>query len=246
MTSDVQLRLAAFHTVKSPLIADRTIQPTQVAGFNQLFDDANGTEGWLYGAGLDIDVTKTVDAGVEVFTRSFSEPISETALGGEDRIARGNRDEDFGRVYLYWTPHLEWAVSGELQYDRYKRQLRADASFPEEVTSLGLPLSISYFSSSGFLGDLSGTLVRQDVVYRTASRGDGNNTFFVVDATMGFRLPERRGLLSLQARNLFDARTKFQDDGYREFADIFSVSSQPPSVSYIPERSFLASVMLNF
>ena len=235
------MRFAAFRTVKPPLIADRTIQPTQVAGFNQFFDDANGTEGWLYGAGLDINVTKTVYAGVEAYTRSFSEPVLQP-----DEEERVNRDEDLYRAYVYWTPHLEWAVTGEFQYDRYKTQLR-DASFPEEVTSFSAPLSISYFSHTGLFGDLSGTLVHQDVVYRSApANKDGNSTFFVVDATIGFRLPERRGLLSLQVRNLFDTRTQFEDDTYREFRDAFSQPTPPPTLVYIPERSFLIGITLSF
>ena len=53
ITENVRLRVAALQTVKPALIASQTIQPTQVAGFNQFFDDINGTRSWLYGAGLD-------------------------------------------------------------------------------------------------------------------------------------------------------------------------------------------------
>jgi hypothetical protein len=239
----VQLRFAAFKTVKPPLIADRTIQPTQVAGFNQFFDDANGTEGWLYGAGLDINVTKTVDAGVEAYTRSFSEPARQS--DEDERVARVNRHEDLYRAYVYWTPYLEWAVTGEFQYDRYETQL-SDTAFPKEVTSSAAPLSVSYFSPLGLFGDLSGTLVHQDVVYRSATANqDGDSTFFVVDATIGFRLPERRGLLSFQVRNLFDTRTQFEDDTYREFRDAFSRDNQPSALAYIPERTFLFGITIN-
>jgi tetratricopeptide (TPR) repeat protein len=39
------LRAALFRTLKRTLINDQTLEPTQVAGFNQLFDDATLTEG---------------------------------------------------------------------------------------------------------------------------------------------------------------------------------------------------------
>jgi hypothetical protein len=38
------LRAAAFRVLKRTLITDQTLEPTQVAGFNQFFDDANLTE----------------------------------------------------------------------------------------------------------------------------------------------------------------------------------------------------------
>ena len=43
LTDRIQLRGAAFQTVKRALSVDQTIEPTEVAGFNQLFDDINGT-----------------------------------------------------------------------------------------------------------------------------------------------------------------------------------------------------------
>ena len=45
LLSDLRLRFAWFETVKPALIANQTLEPTQVAGFNQLFDDTNGTRG---------------------------------------------------------------------------------------------------------------------------------------------------------------------------------------------------------
>ena len=43
ITDNLRLRLAWFENVKSALAANQTLEPTQVAGFNQLFDDINGT-----------------------------------------------------------------------------------------------------------------------------------------------------------------------------------------------------------
>jgi hypothetical protein len=47
------VRAAIFRTLKRTLITDQTLEPTQVAGFNQFFDDINLTETWRYG-GLSI------------------------------------------------------------------------------------------------------------------------------------------------------------------------------------------------
>ncbi len=47
------LRAAAFRVLKRTLITDQTLEPTQVAGFNQFFDDPEVTEAWRYGAAVD-------------------------------------------------------------------------------------------------------------------------------------------------------------------------------------------------
>jgi len=47
------IRAAGFRTLKRYLIGDQTVEPTQVAGFNQFFDDGNGTEAWRYGVAVD-------------------------------------------------------------------------------------------------------------------------------------------------------------------------------------------------
>ena len=52
-TPDTTLRLAALRMFKRSLVADQTIEPTQVAGFNQFFDDPTRTDARRYGLGLD-------------------------------------------------------------------------------------------------------------------------------------------------------------------------------------------------
>ena len=53
------VRAAVFRTLKRELISNQTIEPTQVAGFNQFFDDVNGTDAWRYGVGIDQKIGST-------------------------------------------------------------------------------------------------------------------------------------------------------------------------------------------
>ena len=50
----VSLRAVAFKTVKRGFATDQTIEPTQVAGFNQLDDNIDSTISKNYGIGLDV------------------------------------------------------------------------------------------------------------------------------------------------------------------------------------------------
>ena len=54
------VRAAVFRVLQRTLIADQTIEPTQVAGFNQFFDDPNLTEAWRYGVALDQKFTNSI------------------------------------------------------------------------------------------------------------------------------------------------------------------------------------------
>jgi tetratricopeptide (TPR) repeat protein len=224
-------------------IAKRTIQPTQVAGFNQFFDDLNGTEGWRYAGGLDVRLTDDISAGVEASKRNLSEPIQ---VGLATRIFRENRDESFYRAYLYWTPDTEWAVSSEFQFDIYERESGAATlrQVPKRVETWSAPLSLRYFNPLGFFGVLTGTFIYQDVNREVGLDGnvgpEGNYGSFIVDTGVGYRFPQRRGSASFGVRNVFDTRLRYQDDNFREFRE------DPPFSRFIPERTILGRLTLNF
>jgi hypothetical protein len=74
ITDDIRFRGAAFRTVKPALVASRTIQPTQVAGFDQFFDDVNGTVADRYAVGLDARVTADIRVGAEASWREVGQP----------------------------------------------------------------------------------------------------------------------------------------------------------------------------
>ena len=56
------------------LVAQQTIEPTLVAGFNQLFDDFNGTKADQAAGGLDFRATPDLTVGVEGIYRGISPP----------------------------------------------------------------------------------------------------------------------------------------------------------------------------
>ena len=64
--------------------------------------------------------------------------------------------------------------------------------------------------------------------------------FVLTETGIGYRLPDRRGIVSLGVFNLFDEDFKYQDDNFREFRD------EPSSGPYIPDRTILARASLSF
>jgi tetratricopeptide (TPR) repeat protein len=246
ITDDIRFRGAAFRTVKPALVASRTIQPTQVAGFDQFFDDVNGTVADRYAVGLDARVTADIRVGAEASWREVGQPAN---LEDGSSTTFNSSEENY-RTYAYWTPYDNWSVTAEFSYDYFTRKkdpLVIDT--PKHVKTLMAPVGVQYFDKSGIFAGLGATFVRQDVkrlqsapVIANGNNGaEGDDSFVTVDASVGYRFPNRRGLVSLAVNNVFDNNFSYQDNSYREFGE------GRPSVSrFIPERTILARVTLNF
>jgi tetratricopeptide (TPR) repeat protein len=228
------LRAAVFRALRRTLIASQTLEPTQVAGFNQFFDDPDGTASWRYGIGVDQRFSAALYGGVELSRRDLRVPFRDLRLGGQVREAEW--EEQLGRAYLYWTPHPWLALSLEYQYERFERD--PDAPGTEGIARLDthrLPLGLGFFHPAGFRARLRGSYIVQGGRLENAEGQfvSGDDRFFVVDASIGYRLPKRWGLISLEARNLFDQRFRFQD-------------TDPANPAIYPERLILARFTLAY
>ena len=243
VTDRILLRGAYFHTVKPLLANNRTLEPTQVAGFNQLFDDPNATKMRRYGVGLDWTLTDSLFVGAEATWRNLDAPFIDTDAG---RAGFVNQNEQTHRAYAYWTPIPEIALSAELVYDRFKseRSVFTDEDFyPEDLETISVPLGIRYFHPTGLFAGFSATYVDQSVERVPGNElelSDGDDNFVVLDASVGYRFPNRLGIASLEFNNLLDNGFEYQDDSFREFDDAPSIGP------YIPDRQILARITLNW
>jgi outer membrane receptor protein involved in Fe transport len=229
----LRFRAAAFRAVKRALATDQTIEPTQVAGFNQFFDDFNGAVAWRYGIGVDARLTDGLYAGVETSLRNVDEPVFERL---EDH------DEEFYRTYLYWAPRPRWAISAEFEFDRFKNNHEPEnEEFPQSVDLLSVPVSVFYFHPTGVFAELGVTYVRDKVDRLRPTESivpKGSDEFVLLDAALGYRLPKRRGMLSLEGLNLLDENFGFEDDNFR--------IAEPRNSRFIPGHTVLARVTLSF
>jgi tetratricopeptide (TPR) repeat protein len=239
VNKDLRLRAAVFRTLKPSLVNNRTIEPTQVAGFNQLFDDINGTTAWRYGGGFNWRLLENVYMGGEATWRDLQEPLT---FNGKP--LNESRYELNNNLYLYWTPTDRLSVRAEFVYDRYTSQagiVTDQDNLPLKVQTFSAPLGVTYFDPNGIFFGVGGTYVNQNVVRSEfAGQASGQTSFFIVDTAIGYRFPKRYGIASFGIRNLFGSKFSYQDDSYREFRD------EPSTGPYFPERTFLGKVTLNF
>jgi len=237
ITNDLALRGARFDVVKPLLTNNQTLEPTQISGFNQLFDDINGTKSSISAVGLDWRALDGLFVGAEASWRNLEVP--------DGRVLDDQDEQRYG-VYAHWLPLPELAFSVEFVYDNFEAQLsraNLDSNVPDELDTISVPIGIRYFDRSGLFAGFSATYVDQNV---KRSQGNvlgltnGHNDFFVLGASVGYRLPRRLGIASLSVSNLLDEGFKFQDDSFREFQD------RPSIGPYFPERLILGQITLNW
>jgi len=230
------LRAAAFRVFKRTLISNQTIEPTQVAGFNQFFDDSNGTDSWRYGVAVDQKFTTSLYGGVELSQRDLSVPWLFQS-GTISELREADWEQKLGRAYFYWTPHRWLSLSAEYQYERFERDIEAIGV--EHFTYLKthkLPLGINFYHPSGLSAGVKAAYVDQSVVSvdpNTKVPTDDSDQFWVADASLSYRLPDRFGILSFECKNLFDEGFRFQD-------------TDPANPSIYPERLVLVRLTLSF
>jgi len=236
--ANTTVRAAVFRTLKRLLITDQTLEPTQVAGFNQFFDDANATEAWNYGVAVDQKFSQSVYGGAEYSQRDLDVPFSQTGVPGVTHVGW---NEWQTRAYLYWTPQEWLALSGEYLFERFEREEGLFTFGTKNVETHRVPLGINVYLPSGFSARLKGTYYDQGGSFeRQLAIGtfeNGADNFWLFDTDISYRLPKRYGFVTLGAKNLFDKSFQYFDS---------SVGSHIQNPSIQPDRMIYARVTLSF
>jgi outer membrane receptor protein involved in Fe transport len=239
--SGTTLRAAWFRTLKRTLITDQTLEPTQVAGFNQFFDDPSATKSEVYGAAIDQKFGGAVFGGLEYTRRDLTIPQTLFQFGAEGptvTVEQRPGDERLTRAYLFVAPHEWFTFGAEYSYEDF--ELAPELFFPySQVKTHRVPLTARFFHPSGFSALLGATYLDQDGDFLTFNEfGEnvfvpGQKDFWVVDAAVRYRLPKRYGFLVAGVNNLTDERSTYQ-------------ATDPRNLSIRPGRVFFASVVVAF
>jgi tetratricopeptide (TPR) repeat protein len=235
---DTTLRAAAFRTLKRLLITDQTIEPTQVAGFNQFFDDFNGTEAQRYGIAVDQKFSQSIYGGAEYSWRDLEVPFANFITGVMDTA---DWHEKLGRAYLYWTPHPWLALKTGYQYEKLDRDIKLTIN-AKEVKTQSVPLGINFYHPSGLSAGLQATYYKQEGEFNALEAPfdvftHGEDSFWLVDVSISYRLPERHGSIAIGAKNLFDKDFQYFDT---------NVGSNIQNPTIQPKRFLYARATLAF
>ncbi len=238
LTSDTVVRAAYMRGLKRTLLNNQTLEPTQVAGFNQWFDDTTAADARRYGVGVDRHWSNTWTTGLETVRRNATVHVFSN---GDDQ--RGEeRNENSGRLYSNWILIPEVALNIGYEYDHFDRgnSGKEDLLKPVMVITRLLPISINVNDPTGFSlrWVTTGVYQKVETFYQDLLTA-GDDRFWQTDVRLGYRLPWRLGRLSLIVKNLFDTTFHYQ-------SSLGSDTSLLPSSRFQPRRTVLAHVDVNF
>ncbi|MFW5722383.1 MAG: FecR domain-containing protein [Desulfohalobiaceae bacterium] len=207
---------AVIRTLQRTLVAGQTIEPTQVAGFNQFFDDGLGVDAWLYGLGAHLQLGENVFTGVRGYLRELQVPYTLTTVspaGAVTREEEADWKEEVIRGYINLVINPRLTADAALQYELFDREDFVGETLFKELTTSRASLGVSYFHPSGFRARVQGTFIDQDGEFGDPVLGpldSRDDRFFVLDLSLGYLMPDRRGLVSLDIRNALDADFNYQ------------------------------------
>lgn len=230
LSSQYELRAAYFESVNRTLLVDQSIEPTQIAGFNQFFDEANGTQSKQYGLGFDSRISNKLSAGLEGSKRELDIP----QFSGLTNVSFVTRDEEFYRAYINWAHSSALALTAEIQQENIDN----NAFGPSIVKTTSLPVSVNYYFPQRFSLSLKVTAIDQEVdLGPTSTFSNNKDNFVITDLSINYRLPKRLGKVSLEVKNLTDEEFLYQD--------LSDLSSEPDAPRYTPERTVFIRAILD-
>jgi tetratricopeptide (TPR) repeat protein len=224
------IRAAGFQTLRGTLISDQTLEPTNVAGFNQFYDDIIGTKAKRYGGGIDQKVGSRLFMGLEYSERDLEIPYLSLDDGS---VQEEDATETLGRAYLFVTAHKMLALRLEYLDEQFESTGAID--LPVTLDTIRVPLTLSFFAPCGFSAAVTGNYYDQegDFVRIDGTPVSDGDSFWTVDLNLSYRLSKRFGMISAGATNLLD-----EDFQY------FDIDTRNPSV--LPTRRMYARITLSF
>jgi Tfp pilus assembly protein PilF len=232
LTPTTTLRGAYLETLSGAGNADlESIEPTQVAGFNQLFDDPIATHARGAGVGLDQKFAKWTYAGVEATWRDLRWPLgmdSQPAFPSVNNVFTLRARERGLRSYAYQVLHRTATATAEytlLEREDDSRQL-GDATNDHSLTHR-VRLGLNYFDPHGWFAGLGATWRYQNLKDFEADDGvvNGNRDFWIFDAMVGYQFPKRTGYVAFSFNNVFSQDFRYQPVGIDErFLPTFSAN----------------------
>jgi hypothetical protein len=202
------IRAAFFRSMSITRYANQTIEPTQIVGFNQFFDDINGTIAWRYGVAMDHKFSKNIFAGLEYTERSLDVP--------EINFKSHIWNENLARAYLYFSPSELFSLGTEYFYEAVDRGNNPLGTGVFNADTHWIPITLNIFDESGLSLMFKSTYVNQSGKFNTLNKEfnetyTGKSDFFVFDINLNYRLPKRYGLVTMGIKNIFDNRFNFQN-----------------------------------
>jgi Tfp pilus assembly protein PilF len=258
LSDNSKLHAALFKTDSSAVSASfyQTLEPTHIAGFNQIHDEFRQTDSWNYGLGYIHDLAPTLSSGIRGLYREGETPfeVEDTATFISSTLDV-EFDETNTAAWINWSARKYFSLSLEYGYSKLDTATNVSISqysgiSPDGVVELEThrtPITANYYHPSGIIIGLTATYFNQKGVFKSSAITDppqeAKDSFWLTDLLLSYRLPEKLGLISLGVKNVFNEEFNFED---RNSYDSMSVESSASPSSLSPERLVFGQLSITF
>ncbi|MEW8647018.1 MAG: FecR domain-containing protein [Candidatus Thiodiazotropha endolucinida] len=258
VTEKSKIYAAAFRTNSSAITASfyQTLEPTHIAGFNQIYDEFRQTDTWNYGLGFTQELIPSLTAGIRGLYREGETPFELIDINTfTESVIDVEFDESSANAWLNWSPQRYLSFS--LEYDFSKLDSATNVSSTEysgispdgvvELETHRLPIGVNYYHPSGYIVNVTSTYINQKGVFQASTFDDppqnAEDRFWITDLLVSYRLPEKYGLISLGVKNVFDEEFDFED---RNSYDSLAVETSASPSSFSSERTVFGQISFSF
>jgi predicted Zn-dependent protease len=226
------IRAAGFSRLAPSIGRLQSLEPTQVSGFNQFYEDVGGTKSENYGIGFDQQFIGKIFFGGWWLIRHLEIPEATcptpTAAGCNLQAATElvTRDSKGDLASAYFNVLIGRYVAGTIDWDLDQRkftntQISNVGLFQDYVKTERYHPQVRVFLPIGFFAAVGATYRTQRVEeYDDFTVQQTTNVerpkFWTMDAQVGWRLPNRLGFVSLEGTNLTDREFDFYEQSLQE------------------------------
>jgi tetratricopeptide (TPR) repeat protein len=232
LPSKTTLRAAGFYRLSPSLGRIQSLEPTQIAGFNQLFDEPGGTRSLSYGIGVDQTFNSYLFGGISALRRDLNIPSAYCTTGNDFTACAGqiadvivHQDSTNDYLSAYFNAALGKYVAAGIEYaqEEYEFELAFTSSplpFKDSIDREKIRPQVRMFLPCGFFAGASGTHYDEHVDQfddlASSVRTTVDSSFWIADLLVGYKFPKRYGSVVLQAQNLGDREFGFYDRAVEE------------------------------
>ena len=228
---------AYFSSVQKSLLNTQTLEPTNILGFSQYYNDPAGAATDTLALSIHTKLNFNINTGIEFIKKDLAIPV----LKGTQQIEEGQK-EYISKAFINWLPTNNYSVNFSIEYLDQLRQFSTpvDVNAPLSLTTVKLPLTVAYNGNSRMSYQLTTTYYDQDVIQPISSSANNelHDSFVMVDTTISYKFSKRKGKISLIINNLFDQDFKYQDTTFR------NALAQQPTIQH--ERGITLRSTFNF
>jgi len=232
LKSKTTLRAAGYYRLSPSLGRIQSLEPTQIAGFNQLFDEPGGTRSLSYGIGVDQTFNAYLFGGISALRRDLNIPSAYCTTGNDFSACAGqladvivHQDSTNDYLSAYFNAALGKYVAAGIEYsqEEYEFELAFTSSplpFKDSIDREKLRPQVRMFLPCGFFAGASGTHYDEHVDQfddlASSVRTTVDSSFWIADLLVGYKFPKRYGSVVLEAQNLGDREFGFYDRAVEE------------------------------